>query len=162
MKLFYGEYCYSRFISGRYVMYNYSGLKEGLQNVPLIPSNNDFWQVLDETEFDKNYADFIMTNPKSFYALMDILYYLSMDVPVYIVITNAPWLNDIFESFMRFIKSRYGITGCFIQSPEDIEYANETDFNPYFGIRNYDEDRVRYENCKEFDRIVNGGKPAHE
>lgn len=154
MKLLYGN---STHIKPDYLVYNFSGLLERYPNLNLLPQ--DLLGAFDEVDFDMKYLQFIFADDTRFMSFMDMTYSLTQAPIVYILIGEDEWSLMLIESMLKILSARYGITGTYVKDEEDALYAEETDFNPYYGIQNYDTDVLRYIALLEQKRIEMGGKP---
>ena len=122
------------------VVYNLFSLKEGLDNLNLIPSiRMDY----NSKEFDRLYAQNIISNDDTFIELMRIVYPLYEGKNVYLVTT----LNDLFdgltESILKLIQDRYGYNYSIINSYEDIQYLDDDSDFSLNGLFNLDHDKER-------------------
>lgn len=164
MILLYGDYSYTRFLSatiGPCIILNFSGMREDVPRLNLLPQGS--LGSVNSEDFDMRYYDFILNVDSCFCDLMNLLEALKSGGIVYLIMNDDPFTNIISESFMTFLKKRYGICGCHIGSIEDLAYNTKpTDFNPYYGIRNYDADYIRFCDMKEAARIQAGGPVAYE
>lgn len=154
MKLLYGSFEYR---SDDFFVLNFSGLTENYPHLGLLPC--DTLGAFDEYDFDMRYADFILNDNTRFMSMMHLIISLQAYPTVYLIINEDDWSMMLIESFLKLLQARYGIVGTYVQSPEDIQYAAETDINQYYGIRNYDVDYYRYMEIMEINRIMAGGVP---
>lgn len=143
-------------------VYNLTSMREGFTRLnSLIPPNN--LGRLTGRDFDLAYADYILSNDIIFIEFFHIIYSLYIGTDVYIIISDDDWSENLVESLLKLIQQRYGYNACKINSLEDYVYfsvsAQNSEFNPYFGIRNLDIDKERYTYIMEIIRIKNGGAP---
>lgn len=159
MRLLYGTYHH---VKPDFPAFNFSGLVEKYPNLYLIPEefNPQIITSFEERDFDMWYANQLTT--VLFNNVMVFLSLLQQAETLYLIIGDDSWSYTLIESFLKFLQARYGITGTLIQNDEDIEYAGETDFNPYYGIKNYDIDQMIYMERLEHYRISQGGEPHVE
>lgn len=154
MKLMYGK---ASLIQPGYQVFNYSGLTENVAQLRLLPFDN--LGAFDERDFDMKYAQWILSDDNRFVSMFGMILTLANGNPVYLITNEDTWSMSLIESFMKLLQVRYGITGTLVQTEEDIECAGETDFNPYYGIRFYDEDYNRFMILEEQFRLIRGGQP---
>lgn len=161
MKLLYGTH---RHIKPEFTVYNFSGLVEGFPDAGILPRGLDPNIVagFEEREFDMWYANQLLNEHTMFMNMIHLIYTLQQANTLYLIIGDDWWSYTLIESFLKFLQARYGITGTLVQSDEDIEFAGETDFNPHYGIRNYDIDYMKYSEEWEYIRIMQGGTPYVE
>lgn len=163
MKLLYGDYNFCQYLQSTgedFVIFNYSGMREDIPQLGLLPPNT--LGAVDEIDFDMRYMSTLLENKECFLRLMMMVECLHNGMSVYLVMSDDPWTNMVSESFLKFLQSRYGLIGCHIGSIEDLQYAEDTDFDPYQGIRRFDADYMTYMDIKETIRIQNGGRPAYD
>lgn len=152
MKIMYGN---SNFIEPDDYAFNFSGLRENIHQLPLLPPND--LGAISEKDFDMKYMNYLLGDD---YRLAQIVMLLqtAMTETIYLLISEDEWGMILIESFLKMLSARYGITATYIQSWEDREYAAETNFNPFYGIRNFDLDALRVLEYGERLRIQVGGR----
>lgn len=134
--------------SGTGVEYNFTSIKEGMNNLSLlIPSNPSL--VPNDINFDIQYANYIMNNDNVFVEFFQIIYNLYLGNNVFIAVENDPyfeWAENLLESLMKLIQERYGYPAVKIESEEDYIFAESNfvgDFKDY-GLYNLDCDKERF------------------
>lgn len=172
MRLLYGEFeHYENYVYHRNIIegdinicipFNYSGMKEDITQLGLLPDIEipDYGDgPIFDKDFDMQYYEWIFSSELRFCRLMHMLETMHNGAEIFIVVSEDSWTNVLTESFFDVLHQRYGIRPYHINSIEDIAYVTETDFDPTFGIRNFNNDIVRYNDLKEINRINNGGRP---
>lgn len=96
-----------------------------------------------EKDFDIKYMEWIFGNNEIFISFMDILICLYHGYNVFLIITDEGWSDMLVESLLKLIQQRYGINAVSIKSLEDLQYAEDSIFEPY-GLINLDQDLERY------------------
>lgn len=141
MKFIYGH---QRFVpdNENYKVFNFTSLGEELKDSGLIPPNN--LGAINEYDFDMKYAAYILNNDAIFINFMNIICELYYGNNVYLAISDLDWSMVLVESLLKLIQQRYGINATFVQTYEDIYYVEDIQFNPYYGINNFDIDKDRY------------------
>ena len=124
----------------------FNTLFEGILQLDLLPPNN--LGAIDEYDFDLRYFSFILGDDYRFLQMFWIPLYIFNGYDVFIVsdkyMPNSTWEDNLIESLLKMIQTRYGIFACKVMYPEDYLSAEETDINKGYGIINYDEDMRRY------------------
>lgn len=115
-----------------------------------------------EYQFDLWYYDYVLNDPIACSSLMSILDCIYNGQKVYICISEYSYDNGISmvnESFMKLIQTRYDIKYSIINDPEDYFYISHDgcDFMTVQGIVTFDEDRKRFLQICEENKIVAGG-----
>lgn len=138
-------------------IYNFCSLREGFKNLGLIPPNN--LGAMSEYDFDIKYFHYIFDNDKIFMNLMKVIMDLYYGKNVYLIISdiNNNWCSMITESLMKLIQQRYGIVAIEVNCLDDVIFAEDSTFNPYWGLVNLDEDKNRYIYLCEAIRLSTGG-----
>ena len=166
MRLLYGEFEYSQYLDyleKPYLILNFSAMLEGGMNLGLLPPNQ--FEGMSEPDFIMWYTDWIFSDDGRFIRFITMIEELTRGTVVYIITSgDVLFMDEIDESFIKVIRKRYGIKPYFVGDKRDLiemkmGYINETDFDPYYGIRNYNADMIRYNDLKEANRIANGGRP---
>jgi hypothetical protein len=134
------------------VIYNITSLSEKYRRIPLIPPNS--LGANSEYEFDIKYMNWILGNDNNFCSLMTIINDL-VNRDVFLLISNDNWSKILIESLLKLIQQRYGINAVYIDTEDDLLYAEESGFSDY-GVLNLDEDRTRYMNLYEQYAISTG------
>lgn len=148
MKLVFGEYdliTTAMVYDNEWVILNFNSLKEGFERLNLIiPFNvlNPSQEVY-EKEYDIMYANYIMNNDIAFMELMKVIMSLYMGKNVYIISSSYSIHDYISESLQKFLQSRYGLVSYIVNTSEDLEYVEESNFNIY-GVANLDTDKERF------------------
>lgn len=157
--LLYGDY---RNIQDTCTIYNFCALVEGFQDAGLMPPNS--LGALSEYDFDIKYMHYIFDNDIIFMNFMRIIMDLYYGKDVYLIISNIndDWCSMITESLIKLIQQRYGINAVEIQCMEDLMYAEDSGFDPYWGLANLDIDKNRYVYLYESARLATGGKVYNE
>ena len=144
----------------------FNTLYEGVLQLDLLPPNN--LGAIDEYDFDLRYFNFILGDDYRFLQMFWIPLYIFNGYDVFIVsdryMPNSTWEDNLIESFLKILQSRYGFVACLINSPEDFANAADTDFDIRFGVQNMDGDYKRYVDiCKRIGRDVYGfdGSTVH-
>ena len=96
-----------------------------------------------EKDFDIKYMEWIFSNNAIFISFMSILVHLYNGYDVFLIITDEGWSDMLVESLLKLIQQRYGINAVSIKSLEDLQYAEDSIFEPY-GLVNLDQDLERY------------------
>ena len=133
-------------------IYNITSLSEKYKRIPLIPPNS--LGANSEYEFDIKYMNWILGNDNNFCSLMTIINDL-VNRDVFLLISNDNWSKILIESLLKLIQQRYGINAVYIDTEDDLLYAEESGFSDY-GVLNLDEDRTRYMNLYEQYAIATG------
>ena len=152
--LMYGELHAVNYIVDRnsISIYNITSLTEKYKRIPLIPPNS--LVANSEYEFDIKYMNWILGNDNNFCSLMTIINDL-VSRDVFLLISNDNWSKILIESLLKLIQQRYGINAVYIDTEDDLLYAEESGFSDY-GVLNLDEDRIRYMNLYEQYAISTG------
>jgi hypothetical protein len=114
-----------------------------------------------EYQFDLWYYDYVLNDPIACSSLMLILNTLYDGQKVYICISDYSFDNGISmvnESFMKLIQTRYDIKYSIINEPDDYFYIDHDgcDFMSVQGIMTFDEDRKRFLQVCEENKILSG------
>ena len=151
--LFYGDLKNAELIGDdpRYKIYNFSGFAEKYEKLQLIPPND--LGATNEYEYDVKYYHWIMDIDTNFTKMFQVVLQLINGVSVYLLTTDEYWSDSLIESFLKLLQQRYGLVGTCISSNDgnpysmmdDILYASECKLDPVYGIRNFDEDNLRYQ-----------------
>lgn len=96
-----------------------------------------------EKDFDIKYMEWIFSNNAIFISFMSILVHLYNGYDVFLIITDEGWSDMLVESLLKLIQQRYGINAVSIKSLEDLQYVEDSIFEPY-GLINLDQDLERY------------------
>lgn len=115
-----------------------------------------------EYQFDLWYYEYVLNDPIACSSLMMILNALYEGEKVYICISEYSSDNTISmvnESFMKLIQTRYDIKYSIINESEDYFYIQHDgcDFLSVQGIATFDEDRKRFLQVCEENRVASGG-----
>lgn len=125
------------------IIFNFTSLAERYPNrLDLIPPNS--LGANTERDFDINYMNWIFYNNAQFVALMQIINNLYNGMDVFLAISKDDWSMMTVESLLKLIQQRYGINSIIINTYEDLEYAEDSVFEPY-GLLNLDQDLERYQ-----------------
>lgn len=125
------------------IVLNLTSLKEGYDRLNLIPpfDNSIF---MDNKLFDMEYAKYLLNNEYAFCELMNVIYSLYNERPVYIMVSVDMYSCDyIAESLQKFISARYGIISNNVSELDDIDYIQDSRFS-FDGLHNLDDDKKRY------------------
>ena len=152
--LMYGELHAVNYVVDRnnIAIYNITSLSEKYKRIPLIPPNS--LGANSEYEFDIKYMNWILGNDNNFCSLMIIINDL-VNRDVFLLVSNDNWSKILIESLLKLIQQRYGINAVYIDTEDDLLYAEESGFSDY-GVLNLDEDRTRYMNLYEQYAIATG------
>ena len=145
----------------KFVILNLSSLAEGFQRVHLVPSVSARYN--DDKEFDMAYANYIFSNNQVFMEFMKIIYPLYMGQDVFLLVSRNEDTHDIItESLCKLIQQRYGYNYQLINTKNDIDYYDDSNFSLY-GIQTFDMDKERmtYIAVEQNPEILNmGGENA--
>lgn len=126
-------------------VFNFYSLREGFIELNLIPDNN--LGAINEYDFDLKYVNWIFSDDQRFIQFMTPIQELFNGRDVFIVydhIMNRLWEDNMMESLLKLIQTRYGIIPCKIEDLEDYETANESDIRYGYGLMNFDQDAKRF------------------
>lgn len=140
--LLYGTSSVLPFLSMDTVVYNFTGLVEQIPTLQLLPPRE--LGANSEYEFDVKYYQYVISNDIPFDSFMCIIMNLYEGRTVFLITLEGNWSQILIESLLKMIQQRYGINATKICSEEDIFYAEDSDFNPDFGLCNLDQDKERY------------------
>ena len=153
MKFMYGtlEACKYVLTQSETQIFTFNSLYEGFVSLNLLPPNN--LGAIDEYDFDLKYFQYVFGDDLRFLRLFGIVLAMFNGYDVFIVSDkygfNLNWEDNLIESFLKMLQSRYGFVGYLVNSVEDYMNAGETDFDLRFGVQNMDADYKRYLNiCK--------------
>jgi len=152
MKFLYGD---AANIQPDCVVINFNSLIEGFPSANLLPPNN--LGAISEYDFDVKYMNWILCNDTNFINFMNIIMEIYYGRNIYLIINKDEWGTVLIESLLKLIQQRYGINATFINSPEDIYYAPDSEFNSYYGINNFDQDKERYVYLYEQIKVMQNG-----
>ena len=152
MKLMYGT---AQYIDTSATVINFNSLIEGYPSSGLIPPNN--LGAMNEYDFDIRYMQWIMGNDIIFINFMNLVMEIYYGRDVYLIINLDEWGTIMIESLLKLIQQRYGINGTFINDYEDIKYAEDSQFDPYYGISNFDQDKEKYVYLYEQNKLIQNG-----
>ena len=125
----------------KFVVLNLSSLAEGFQRVHLVPSVSARYS--DDKEFDIAYANYIFSNDHVFMEFMKIVYPLYNGADVFLLVSRNEDTHDIItESLCKLIQQRYGYNYQLINTRDDIDYYDDSNFSIY-GIQVFDTDKER-------------------
>lgn len=125
-------------------IWNFNSLVEDYRFLNLLPPNN--LGAASEYEFDNKYYEYIFTNNDTFVRFMNMIKCLYDGKNVYLIVYGDDyWSDNIVQSLLKLIQQRYGINATLVNTVEDVIYASNSKFDPYFGIANLDQDLDRYE-----------------
>ena len=145
--------------AGSGVMYNFTTMREGLNNLKLLIPPNNIGRSMDR-DFDIAYANYIMNNDMVFCEFFQIIYNLYIGNDVFILVSNEDWSENILESLLKLIQQRYGYNAVKIDSDDDYIYARNNmffNFAPGYGLYNLDQDKERFSHIVESFRLSHGG-----
>jgi len=138
-------------------IFNFNSLNEVFPLINLLPPNN--LGARDEYDFDIRYMHWILDIDCNFIIFMNIVLEIYYGRDVYLIIDKSDWSMVIVESLLKLIQQRYGLVASYIGDQEDYMYTNESEFEPTYGIFNFDNDRNRYIRLYEINKLQqNGGK----
>lgn len=124
----------------KFVVLNLSSLAEGFERVHLVPSVSANYE---DKEFDLAYANYIFSNDQVFMEFMKIIYPLYMGMDVFLLVSRSENIYDIItESLCKLIQQRYGYNYQLLNTKDDINYYDESNFSIY-GIQTLDADKER-------------------
>ena len=110
----------------------------------LIPPNNAICKS-SEWDFDVVYMHYIMDNDIVFIEFFQIIQMLYRGIDVYLITIEQEWCDSILESLLKLIQQRYGYNAIRVNCIDDIIYSNVSQFDPIYGVKNYDDDNERFE-----------------
>lgn len=146
---------------GSFMIYNLTSPTKFAQELPgllLFPPSHLTDDGETQKRFDIWYYDHVLSDPIACSSLMNILLSLYDGNNVYICIADYSdsVMNIINESFMKMMQSRYDIKYSIINTPEDLLYVPKDgcDFASVSGIQQFDEDRRRYIQLMEEQKIL--------
>lgn len=128
-------------------VFNFYSLKEGFIELNLIPDNN--LGAINEYDFDLKYVAWIFNDDMRFMQFFTVIQELFNGRDVFIVydhIMNRLWEDNMMESLLKLIQTRYGIIPCEIKSFEDYDTAHDSDIRYGYGLMNFDQDANRFMN----------------
>ena len=140
--LLYGTSRVLPFLSQDTIVYNFTGLVEHIPSLQLLPPRE--LGASSEYEFDMTYYQYVIGNDVPFDSFMCIIMNLYEGKCVFLITQEDDWSQMLIESVLKMIQQRYGINATKICSEEDIFYAEDSDFDPGFGLYNLDQDKERY------------------
>ena len=143
-----------------YSIFNFTSLVEGYQDSHLIPPNN--LGAISEYDFDMRYMHYIMDHDGNFVNFMNIVNEIYYGHNVFLIISYNDWSINLVESLLKLIQQRYGINATNVITPDDVYYAEDVQFDSYYGINNFDIDKERYVRLYEFFRVQNTGRVSEE
>lgn len=124
------------------IVLNFTSFIEGLDTANLLPPPY-VDGILPDYDFDMYYANWMLNDPYGFDSLMRIMYLLYLGYDIYLCVGWYDFTENINESLLKFIQSRYGYIGYIINELEDLNFAREGEFS-IGGIANLDIDKARY------------------
>ena len=127
------------------MVYNITSLNERYRNarLDLLPPNS--LGANSEYDYDLKYLEWVFNNDAVFMNFMKIILDLYNGLSVFLVITHEDWSDMMVESLLKLIQQRYGINAVNIATAEDLYYAEESEFDPTYGLTNLDQDLARYQ-----------------
>lgn len=149
-----------------FVIYNFSSPAciprlPGLFVIPTYDNQTDDEDGQLEKSFDMWYYNYILENPIACSSLMNILNSLYNGNNVYICIGNYSdgFINVLNESFMKMIQCRYDIKYYIVNEIQDFQDIRKDgcDFMSVQGIITFDNDRKRFLQLMEEERLLRGG-----
>ena len=150
-----------------FTVFNLSSQNQAIERLPGLLNIDSFSTMQNipaeyEDSFDLWYYDYVLNDPIACSSLMMILNALYDGQKVYICISEYSYDNGISmvnESFMKLIQTRYDIKYSIINDPEDYFYISHDgcDFMTVQGIITFDQDRKRFLQICEENKIVAGG-----
>ena len=156
MYLLYGNIQVAKVLGDdNWTIYNFTSYTQGFTNTELIPPNN--LGAISEYDFDLKYMNYILEDNYRFCKFMDIVFNFYYHKNIFLIINYEDWSINLVESLLKLIQQRYGINSTMVNEPEDLTSIQDVDFDPYYGIRNFDMDKARYLEFKERNRILAGG-----
>lgn len=137
----YNTLCNMNINTNNSIILNLSSFKQGIKRINISPPYA--CTSLDDTMFDRAYAEYLIVNDEVFFELMQIVepYYNGKDI--YILVTMGNGWDRITESLQKFLQQRYNIISYIIEDPEEINYIEELQINAN-GIYNFCKDRERF------------------
>ena len=126
------------------IIFNLTSLNERYYNARLdiFPPNS--LGANSEYEYDQKYYEWVYTNDIPFINIMKIIMALYNGLNVFLVVTDEWWSDVSVESLLKMIQARYGINAVLISNMDDLIYAQDSTFEPTWGLYNLDQDRERY------------------
>ena len=140
-----------------FYVFNLTSASEAIPRLPglVINPGNMGLDMEISNAFDLWYYDYILNDLTACSSLMNVLDALYDNHSVYICISeyiSDPFMSIINETFMKILQLRYGIKYSIINDLEDYQYIPKDgcDFMTINGIKNFDNDRKRYQQlCME-------------
>lgn len=100
--------------------------------------------LLDERQFDIQYANYLVSNEAAFVDIMKIIYNLYSGFDVFCISDIGDESNELFvESILKYIQQRYGFNGQILGDVEDFQYTVDSTFTIQ-GLYNLDLDKERF------------------
>ena len=127
------------------MVYNITSLNERYRNarLDLLPPNS--LGANSEYDYDIKYMEWVFSNDAIFVNFMKIILDIYNGLNVFLIITHEDWSDMMVESLLKLIQQRYGINSVNITTYEDIRYAEDSGFDPTYGLINLDQDLSRYQ-----------------
>lgn len=130
-------------------VYNLSSLVEGFDKLQILPPT-PLVNYTNEKELDYYISNYIFSNPMVFYEFFyKVIYWLYAGVNIYLVVTrnydqNSFIYDDISESILKIILSRYGYNGALINKVDDIDFINHDQTFTLEGVYALDRDKEEF------------------
>ena len=135
------------------IVLNFTSMIEGLDTANLLPPPYGEG-LLPDYDFDMYYANWLLNDILGFDSLMRVMYLLYSGYDIYLCVGWYSFTENINESLLKFIQSRYGYIGYIINEIEDLNFVKEGEFS-LGGISNLDMDKARYAELAVFN-IISG------
>lgn len=154
--LLYGTARALRYINSDTIIFNHTGYVEYIPQINIIPPRH--LGAVSEYDFDLKYYQYIMNDNIAFMEFMSkIVMNLYEGKDIFLVISEDDWSIILIESLLKVIQQRYGINGTKIETQEDLFFAEESDFDPGYGLMNLDQDKERFIYQYTSEQEKNGG-----
>lgn len=125
------------------VIFNISSNAQWAVRLDLLPPTNAI-DYANSKEFDLAYASYILNNDVYFMNFFSIISLLASGKTVILLVYREEQVFDaIIESLCKLIQQRYGYNYQFLDTVEDYDGYDDSNFN-YYGVMNYNEDYKRY------------------
>ena len=147
------NYIYAK-LDNECMVYNFTSLYSDYENLILAhvnsisdENNTPINIYIEGVEFDKKYADLIMSDVRYFIDLIKIMLPLYEGYNVILMVYHDYYRDNLMEALIKFISIRYGYRSFIINDIEDLDTISEPKFSPY-GLMQLDEDIKAYEEMR--------------
>lgn len=147
------NYIYAK-LDNKCIVYNFTSLYSDYENLILAhvnsisdENNTPINIYIEGVEFDKKYADLIMSDMRYFIDLIKIMLPLYEGYNVILMVYHDYYRDNLMEALIKFISIRYGYRSFIINDIEDLDTISEPKFSPY-GLMQLDTDIKAYEEMR--------------